>query len=118
MSKSLESLNNDDYQDIALIYDWLIANKIALNADKTKFILFRSKRKSQPDNFELNIPGGGKIKPSTHIKYLGVILDENLSWKYHVQSLSQKLRRANGALCKIRHYVPRDVLLNVYHTLF
>ena len=118
MSKSLESLKIEVNQDIVLIHDWLIANKIALNADKTKFILFRSKRKSHSSNFELNIPGVGSIKPSTHIKYLGVILDENLSWKHHIQCLSQKLRRANGALCKIRHYVPHDVLLNVYHALF
>ena len=118
MSRSSESLNNEVNLDIALMYEWLIANKIALNADKTKFILFKSKRKPNPMNFELSIPGGGKIRPSTHIKYLGVILDENLSWQYHIESLSQKLRRANGALCKLRHFVPHHVLLNVYHALF
>ena len=116
--KSSESLNNEVNQDLGLLYDWLIANKIALNTDKTKFILFKSKRKPQIINFELSLPGGEKIQPSTHIKYLGVILDENLSWQSHIQSLSQKLRRANGALSKLRHYVPNSVLINIYHALF
>ena len=63
----------------------------------TKFILFKSKRRPQLANFELSLPGDEKIQPSSHIEYLGVILDENLSWQYHVHSLSLKLRRANGA---------------------
>ena len=118
MCKSLESLNNEINSDLTSLCGWLVANKISLNADKTKFILFKSKRRPQFANFELSLPGGEKIKPSTHIKYLGVILDENLSWQYHIHSLSQKLRRANGALSKLRHYVPQSVLLNVYHALF
>ena len=38
-------------------------------------------------------------------KYLGIILDENLSFKYHIENLRFKLNRANGLLAKIRHYV-------------
>ena len=45
-------------------------------------------------------------------------MDENLSWQHHIDSLSIKLRRANGARCKLRHYVPHSVLLNIYHALF
>ena len=45
--------------------------------------------------------------------YLGVFLDENLSWEIHVNSISLKLRRANGALSKIRHYVSSNVLNTV-----
>ena len=80
--------------------------------------MFNSKRRPQLANFELSLPGGVKVKPSKHIKYLGVILDENLSWQHHIHNLSQKLRRANGALSKLRHYIPQSVLLNIYHALF
>ena len=40
------------------------------------------------------------------VKYQGVILDENLSWESHINYISLKLRKANGALSKIRYYVP------------
>ena len=61
----------------------------------------------------------GKIlSPSKSVKYLGVHLDEHLNWKTHTASVAVKLRRANGALSKLRHFVPTKTLLNVYHAIF
>ena len=51
------------------------------------------------------------------VKYLGVILDENLSWGPHINYLSLKLRKANGALSKIRYYVPKKTLWSLYFSL-
>ena len=45
-------------------------------------------------------------------------LDENLNWNQHIKELSAKLRRANGVLCKLRHYIPYSVLREVYYALF
>ena len=61
MSKSLESLNIEVNSDLASLCEWLVANKISLNADKTNFILFKSKRRPQLTNFELSLPGGVKV---------------------------------------------------------
>ena len=52
------------------------------------------------------------------VKYLGVILDENLSWEPHINYISLKLRKANGALSKIRYYVPKQTLQSLYFSLF
>ena len=52
------------------------------------------------------------------VKYLGVHLDEHLNWKTHIASIATKLRRANGALSKLRHFVPTKIALNVYHAIF
>ena len=49
-------------------------------------------------------------------KYLGIILDENLKFKKHMQLLKTKLNRANGLLAKIRHFVSKN-LLRTIHTL-
>ena len=48
----------------------------------------------------------------------GVHLDEHLYWKPHVAITAKKLQRANGALSKLRHYMPLKSLVNVYHSLF
>ena len=115
--KSLKSLKKKINIDLKLLCQWLAANKISLNSSKTEYILFR--RKLKPINYELKIKiNGKKLYPSTSIKYLGVFLDENLSWEIHVNSISLKLRRANGALSKIRHYVSSNVLNTVYYALF
>ena len=102
---------------LKLLCQWLAANKISLNFSKTEYILFRHKLK--PINYQLKIKiDGKKLYPSTFIKYLGVFLDEHLSWNNHVKSISLKLRRANGALSKLRHYVSSNVLNTVYYAIF
>ena len=52
-----------------------------------------------------------KIMPSNYVKYLGVLIDENLSWDQHVKDLSNKLSRANGIISKLRHYAPKSAVL-------
>jgi len=44
------------------------------------------------------------ISPEDNLKYLGVLLDNKLSWKPHVQKVKTQLSRACGILCKLEHY--------------
>ena len=59
-----------------------------------------------------------KIFESPKIKYLGLILDSRLTWKFHIAELTKKLSRSVGMLFKIRDYTPRPVLVSLYHSLF
>ena len=61
-----------------------------------------------------------KIKqlPADNVKYLGIFLDKNLSWDYHILQLSKKLSRANGVLYKLRNYVPKETIISVYYSIF
>ena len=68
-------------------------------------------------NFKIKI-NGHKIEPTDHIKYLGIYLDSTLSGKHHCEILSKKLKRANGMLSRVRHYVPKDELKSIYHSIF
>ena len=52
------------------------------------------------------------------MKYLGLDLDQNLSFDHHVNQLSKKLSRTNGILSKLRHYTSKDTLISVYYSLF
>ena len=52
------------------------------------------------------------------VKFLGLLLDEHLSWKYHFSDLSKKLARTCGMLFKIRNLLPLDVLIWRYNALF
>ena len=45
------------------------------------------------------------------------MIDSNLSWKCHIESICQKISKSIGIIAKIRHYVPRRVLLSVYNSL-
>ena len=49
---------------------------------------------------------------------LGILLDEYLNWKHHITELSKKLPRAGGILFKIRSFLPTNLLIDVYNSLF
>jgi hypothetical protein len=117
INKSLDSLNKKLNVDLKLLCNWLNANKIALNSNKTELVLFKHRSRKLSYNLKLKL-NGRRMYPSQSIKYLGVIIDENLNWCHHVNSLSTKFRRANGALSKLRHYVPQPILVSVYHAIF
>jgi hypothetical protein len=50
-------------------------------------------------------------------KFLGVHLDEQLSWKQHITYISQKLAKNIGIISRIRHLLPKKILLNLYYSL-
>ena len=93
---------------------WLKASKILLNTDKTELVLFRSSNRKITNNVNFRI-AGQKIKMLYKTKYFGLFLDENLSFKYHLDTI--KLKRANWLLYKIGHFVraPLHTLLFLTH---
>ena len=111
---SLEVKVNEDLQSLSA---WLKANKIAINTSKTEVLLFRSKRKKVLRNPHFTMDGQ-TLSLSPKVRYLGVILDEHLSWSFQTEFLASKLRKANGILTKLRHYIPLEVLISIYYSLF
>ena len=103
--------------DLKSLYQWLLANKISLNCSKTELIFFHKPR--SPINFDFKIKlNGYKLLPSDSIKYLGIYLDSFLSGSHHCDQLIKKLKRANGMLSKVRHYVPQSELKSIYYAIF
>ena len=58
------------------------------------------------------------IKEVTEAKFLGIVIDNQLNWIPHAKHLIKKLRSAAAALCRIRHWIPKEKYLTVYHALF
>ena len=50
-------------------------------------------------------------------KYLGVIIDRNLSWNDHIQYICKKISKSCGYISKLRHCVSTDTLISVYYAL-
>ena len=116
-NKSLKKLNMHINHDLKLLVVWLRANKISLNVKKTQLIIFRGKNKkiNKHLNFRLS---GQKLKQCESLKYLGITIDQHLTWKPHLRKLAEKLSRSIGMLSKIRHYVPFSTLHTLYYALF
>ena len=114
---SLKKVNRQTNRDLSLIFHWLWVNKINLNASKTEIIIFRPKNKQITKHLNVRI-SGQKINTCRNVKYLGVMLEENLDWSLHLNALNLKLNKVFDLLCKIKHYVPTFSLKTLYFTIF
>ena len=52
------------------------------------------------------------------VKYLGLKIDEHLTWTPHIDGISAKLNKANAMISKIRHFVDQKTLKAIYHVIF
>ena len=116
-SHSLKNLNQIVNFDLSNLVQWLRANKISLNVNKTEIVVFRSPTKQIYKNLNFRL-SGQKIEPNRCTKYLGVIIDKHLPFNKYMNTLKQKLNRANGILAKLRYYVTADVLKTIYYAFF
>ena len=103
--------------DLSNLVQWLRGNKISLNVNKTEIVVFRSPTKQIYKNLNFRL-SGQKIEPKHCTKYLGVIIDEHLSFNEYMNTLKQKHNRASGILAKLRYYVTADVLKTIYYAFF
>lgn len=113
-SKSLQKRMNID---LKLLLKWLKANKISLNVAKTEVVLFKHQKKKINFNFKIKL-NGKRLMFQDNAKYLGVIIDCNLQWKIHQDKVANDLRMVNGALSRLRYYLPRNLLKTIYYALF
>lgn len=95
---------------------WLKSNKLYLNVDKTKYLLFKPKGMTLPSNFKLEFQDSF-IQQSSTIRFLGVLFHENLSWTPHIDSLIGNLCRAVGLLNRLRYYLPQKAKRQIYFAL-
>ena len=87
--------------ELRYVKKWLDANKLALNVDKTYFVTIHSHAKMLTEPTALKF-GCKKITQADHVRFLGVLLDETLSWKPHLVKLSRKLARSVGIFLQIK----------------
>ena len=112
----LKDLNLIMQDEINKIADWITSNKLSLNTAKTKFILFRSSNKKLKHNITISI-NEQPIKQVKNTTFLGVIIDEYLTWNDHIDLLTKKIIKSTGIISKIRHFTNLNTLKLVYYAL-
>ena len=103
--------------ELIKINNWFLANKLKLNIEKTSYMIFRTRNK-RIDLQNINIHIADIRIPLVHsTKFLGVTLDDHLTWKNHVEGVCCKVSSAIGAISRISAIVPKNVLLSLYYTM-
>ena len=103
--------------ELQKVYDWLCVNKLSLNVSKTRSMLFKHP-KIPTVNFSFNLEiNGEKIKQLKEFNFLGIMLDEHLSWKPHIKKVRSKVCQTIGVIKKVRNILPLSALKCLYNAL-
>ena len=113
-NKSAKKLENDVNLELTNIDHWLRLNKLSLNTDKTSYLIFTNRKITH--RFEVKV-GDVVLKQQTTVKYLGVILDQRMTWAPHIQSLQKRVASAVWALYQLKKVASQRTLRTVYHAL-
>jgi hypothetical protein len=101
--------------ELEQINNWFRLNKLSLNCEKTKAMIFHTpQRKIRQPNIMIN---NTKIEYVREYNLLGIILQQNLKWRLHVDMVAKKISKTVGLLCKLKQILPKTALYHIYNTL-
>ena len=107
---------------LLIFRNYVLSYKLSLNVTKTQTILIGSRKKlkgienSGPQNLQIAIDQElfSKIK---HFRYLGIEVDQFLSWEGHISALITKISSGIGMLRHGKRYVPRTTVQSMYDSI-
>ena len=101
--------------ELLLLDDWLIANRLTLNINKSHYIIFSKKQNTYIDpTLKIN---NKTISQVNETKFLGLTLYYNLKWNKHIHNITLKISRLNSILYLTRDLIDRETLKYIYVTL-
>lgn len=108
----IEMVNNE----LNNVHGWITANKLTLNINKTKYLIHQ-RNKNVPRNTDpINI-GNTIVTEEENTTFLGVVVDRQLTWNSHIQSVSSKISKQCGILYLTRNCFNKNALKQLYYSL-
>ena len=98
-----------------ILVSWVSLNGLKLNLKKTNFMIF-SRNKKRHQNIPEVIIDGTVIEQKTEARFLGVIIDDKLSWSAHINAVRRKMTRYTGIMYRLKNQLPVKVRLQIYHS--
>ena len=120
--KSLKSLETVVNKELECVCDWLLANKLTLNIKKSNYVIFHPHQKKSGIDINLKVFDNEhktlkNLERKNFVKYLGVLIDNNLSWKHHIDCIALKISKTIAIISRLRH-LPTSILLDIYRSLY
>ena len=103
--------------EIVKIHKWFLANKLLINFEKTNYVIFKTRNKYVNEAAIKICINSKEIKQVHQVTFLGVIIDENLTWKDHIYYISNKLSKVIGVLNRLKDILPLRILVQLYNSM-
>ena len=100
--------------ELKQVTQWIRANKLSLNLQKTKYMLFSNTLEALPIDI---IFDDTPLEKVSHIKFLGIIVDSKLSWKLHIDNICKTISRNIGIINRLKFHIPVSSMLMLYSSL-
>ena len=112
--KNLDETIDTMNMELNKLVTWLNVNKLSLNIEKTHYMLFtNNKNLNTCKTVKINNISISKL---SNIKFLGVILDDQLKWKTHISYIKSKVSKCIGILLKAKKYLNKSTLTQLYYS--
>jgi len=111
-NKCAAKLGEEMTEQLDVAVDWFAANKLSINKSKTELLLYGT----TPLECKVKMKGD-VVTPVEKAKYLGVILDNKLSFKDHMLKVIGKVKAGTYMLQSCKQFLPRKVRLDVFNAL-
>ena len=112
-SSNASNLRDRVNNDLAIIAEWLKVIKLSSNIKKTHFMCFSAKNKSSPWISQID---GEATAEVTKWKFLGVIIDNKMSWKDHISFVCREVARGIGVIIKVREVLHSESMKCLYYS--
>ena len=104
--------------DLNSVHNWLLANKLTLNVEKTEYMIVGSRQRLNQINSDPDILiGDHMIKRVSNKKFLGVVLDEQLNWHNHIDNQCAKISKNIALLRRAKCFLTENALITMYNSL-
>ena len=112
--KCLEDVYKVVNDELNKMNNWLKVNKLSLNVDKTKYMIFMKKPGIHEHNIIIDQINVERVKDT---KFLGIQLDEKLKWDVQIHSVSKNMSKGISVLYKLKPVLDNNILYSLYCTL-
>jgi len=116
--KNLQELSEKTNNELNKLVEWLNTNKLSINFDKTNYCIFRPRKTNETckENITLRLINHD-IKLVHSCRYLGVMIDDALNWKEHIEYIYKKIIKFTSLFYKLREIMPVGVMKRLYFAL-
>lgn len=113
---SVDQVIMDAQSDLNLLHKWFQLNLLTVNIEKTHYVIFKAKNKmiNEYEPLKLN---NQILTRSKSEKYLGLLIDEKLTWKPHIERVRNKLSSLTGSLRGAARCLPLNTRYVIYNAL-
>ena len=100
------------------LHHWLLANKLSLNVSKTEYMIIGSRQRLTQISTDPKISiGSQNISRVKETKTLGVLVDENITWKNHIEATCKKISKTIGMMKRVKSVISNESLKRLYKAL-